>query len=584
MMYDNRVLLVRLLGYVRNYLGIFLLGVVATVAMAVTQPAIAAMLKPLLDGAFIDKDPLYIRWVPIGLVALFFLRGVTSFVSVMAFAWLSSKVVLDFRIVMFEKTLRLPARFYDEHVVGKLISKFTNDVTQVTASATDALLIIVRDSVQVVGLILWLMYLDWRLSLSILAIIPVIYGVVVVAGRRLRAVSLKLQWAFGDLTHILGESLRGHKEVKIYGGQDYERKRFFFHANWVRRYQVKFRSTGALSVPVVEFLSAILMAIIIAMSTRAIQHDEMTAGDFMSFFAALALLLSPIKRLTKVNEPLQRSLAAAQSVFGLIDEAAERDAAPRRRVRLAGNIELSDVVFSYPQAGKPAINGLSLSVAANETVALVGASGSGKTTLAALIPRLYDIDAGHIRIDGRDLCDIALADLRDNIALVSQEVTLFNDTVTANVTYGSAGPVDAQRLHSVLAAAHAGDFVAEMPQGVDTLMGDNGVRLSGGQRQRIAIARALYKDAPILILDEATSALDSESERQVQAALDNLMRDRTTLIIAHRLSTIEKADRVVVLRRGAIVEMGSPTELLAAGGHYAKLYRTQFKQQGALDG
>ena len=583
-MAGNRELFVRLLGYVRNYLGVFLLGVAATVIMATTQPAIAAMLKPLLDGAFIDKDPLYIKWVPVGLVALFLLRGVTSFVSVVAFAWLSSKVVLDFRRVMFENALRLPTGFYDHHSVGKLISKFTNDVTQVTASATDALLILVRDSVQVAGLIFWLMYLDWRLSLLIITIIPVIYGVVVVAGRRMRRLSLKLQGAFGNLTHILGESLRGHKEVKVYGGQDYERKRFFFQANWVRRYQTKFQSTAALSVPVVELVSAILMAIIIAMSTEAIRQGEMTAGDFMSFFAALALLLSPIKRLTRVNDPVQRSLAAAQSVFGLIDETAERDTAPRRRVRLAGDIAFEDVVFNYPQADRPAIAGLSLTISAHETVALVGASGSGKTTLAALIPRLYDLDAGCIRVDGEDLRDIALADLRDNIALVSQDVTLFNDTVAANVTYGSAEPVDANRLRAALDAAYASDFVAQMSQGAATQIGDDGVRLSGGQRQRIAIARALYKDAPILILDEATSALDSESERQVQAALDNLMRNRTTLIIAHRLSTIEKADRVAVLDRGVIVEMGAQAELLAADGRYAQLYRTQFNRDRAHGG
>ncbi|MCK5727198.1 MAG: lipid A export permease/ATP-binding protein MsbA [Thiotrichaceae bacterium] len=564
-------LYLRLLGYIKPYIAFFIVGIISTILMASTQPAIAAMMKPLLDGAFVEKDQGYITWMPIVLIILFFIRGLTNFISTISFAWLSSKVVLDFRIEMFNKVLRLPTAFYDHNASGKIISKFTNDVTQVTASATDVLVTLIRDSVQVIGLIAWLFYLDWKLSLFIFALIPVIALVVVVVGHRLRFLSKKLQVSFGDLTHILGESLRGQKEVKMFGAQTYEKERFLDVANWVRRYQMKFRIASSISVPIVEMLGAFIMAYIIYLSTHRIEANQMTAGEFMSFFAALGLLLSPIKRLTKVNEPLQRSLAAAESVFGLIDKPAENNNNnSETHLKLQGNIQFKSIYFSYSGSEKPAINNLSLEIKQGQTIALVGSSGSGKTSLANLLPRLYEIQSGEILIGNYNIKDINLTTLRKHISLVSQDVMLFNDTLRANITYGTA-KIDEDKLLSAITTANAKDFIDNMPNGLNTHIGENGIKLSGGQRQRIAIARAIYKGAPILILDEATSALDNESEQLVQSALDNLKKNCTTLVIAHRLSTIKKADRIIVMHNSMITESGTHKELLLKQGEYWKL-------------
>ncbi len=574
----SKQLYMRMLTYLRPYTSLFAVGVVATVVLALTQPAIAALMKPLLD-AFVEKNQTVIFWMPIVLILLFSLRGISSFVSNMAFAWVSTKMVMNFRVDMFERVLSLPTRYFDNHAVGKIISKFTNDVTQVTASATTVLITMVRDTVQVTGLILWMIYLDWKLSLLLFALVPVLALVIYIIGKRLRIMSTRLQDSFGDLNHVLGEAIRGQKEVKIFGGQTYENRRLKEVANWVRRYQMKFQAASAISVPIVEIISAMVMALIIYLSASRIQADSMTVGEFMSFFTALGLLLAPIKRLTKVNEPLQRSLAAAESIFTLIDTPGEKDRVDKRvdnGVLFQGHIRFDNVSFYYEPGDKPAISHLNLEIKPQQTVALVGSSGSGKTTLANLLPRLYDINEGKILIDGKDIRDISLADLRSNIALVSQDVTLFNDTVAANITYGDMGEINRDGLMKAIRAANAEDFIEDMPEGLQTLLGENGVRLSGGQRQRIAIARALYKDAPILILDEATSALDSESEKKVQEALENLKQNRTTIIIAHRLSTIESANHIIVMQGGEIVESGQHQELLALEGVYAKLYHTQY--------
>ncbi len=574
---NSKQLYFRMLSYLKPYIGLFIVGIVATVILALTQPAIAAMMKPLLDGAFVEKDQAFIVWMPIILIILFSLRGLSSFASSMAFAWVSNKVVMDFRLDMFSKVLTLPTRFFDEHTVGSIISKFTNDVAQVTASATTVLVTMIRDTVQVIGLTAWMIYIDWKLSLLLLALVPLLAAVIHVLGKRLRNMSTKLQDSFGELNHVLSESIRGQKEVKIFGAQGYENQRMRDTANWVRRYQMKFQAASSISVPLVEIISAIVMAFIVYLSASRIENDSMTVGEFMSFFAALGLLLAPIKRLTKVNEPLQRSLAAAESIFTLIDTPGEVETARETTGdTFEGRISFENISFSYGNNDKLAIDQLSLEIPAHQTIALVGSSGSGKTTLANLIPRLYDVSSGKISIDGKDIHSISLTDLRNNIALVSQDVILFNDTVAANISYGEAKETDNKRLIAAIRAANAENFIKEMPDGMQTLLGENGLRLSGGQRQRIAIARALYKNAPILILDEATSALDSESEKLVQEALENLKRNRTTIIIAHRLSTIENADRIVVMEKGKIVESGTHQELLARQGAYAKLYNTQY--------
>ncbi|CAA6825380.1 MAG: Lipid A export ATP-binding/permease protein MsbA [uncultured Thiotrichaceae bacterium] len=573
---NSKNLYLRLLRQLKPYRALFIVGILATVLLAITQPAIAAMMKPLLDGAFVEKNEDYIFWMPIVLLLLFSVRGLTSFVSTIAFAWVSSKVVMDLRLTMFDRVITQKTTFFDNNAVGRIISKFTNDVSQVTASATTVLVTLVRDSVQVIGLIAWMFYLDWKLSLILFAFVPVIAAVVYFIGKRLRVASNKSQESFGNMNHVLGEAIRGHKEVKMFGGQDYERQRMKEVANWVRRYQMKFQTASSLSVPIVEMISAFVMAYIIYLSTNRIEAEQMSVGTFMSFFGALGLLLAPIKRLTKVNEPLQRSLAAAESVFGLIDTVGEKEQkAANQDVLLKGNIEFDNVLFQYDEAEVHAINKLSLNIEANQTIALVGSSGSGKTTMANLLPRLYEINEGEIRIDGINIADLSLADLRRNIALVSQDVTLFNGTLANNIAYGEDG-IDDARVNAAIESANAKIFIDEMPHGLNTDIGEDGVKLSGGQRQRIAIARALYKDAPILILDEATSALDNESEKLVQAALENLKLNRTTIIIAHRLSTIENADKIIVMAKGEIVEAGTHTELLENDGQYANLYQNQF--------
>ncbi len=399
--------------------------------------------------------------------------------------------------------------------------------------------------------------------------------------RRLRRMYRGSQEAMQDITHVLGETIDAHKVVKIFGGQDYEKRRFFDATNRLRRFDIKQTVAASLNVPLVQILAAIALAVIIYLATMQAAQDKTTVGGFVSFITAMLMLLAPIKRLTGVNEALQRGLAAAEVVFGLLDRDSERDTGTRTLERARGAIRYEQVSLRYEPDGPLVLEDIDLAIEPGETVALVGRSGSGKTSLVNLLPRFYEPSSGRILLDGIDIAELRLADLRAQIALVSQEVVLFNDTVAANIAYGRLGSVSPEAIREAARAAHALEFIEQLPQGFDTLVGENGVKLSGGQRQRLAIARALLKNAPILILDEATSALDTESERQVQAALDNLMRGRTTLVIAHRLSTIEKAHRIVVLEGGRIVETGDHASLLAAGGTYARLYRQQFEAQHA---
>jgi len=573
---SNKKLYFRLLSQLKPYRAVFAIGIIATILLAITQPAIAAMMKPLLDGAFVEKDQTYIFWMPIFLLLLFTVRAITTFISGVSFAWISSKVVMDLRMQMFNRVITQKTAYFDNNAVGRIISKFTNDVTQVTESATTVLVTLVRDSVQLMGLIAWMLYLDWKSTLLVFIIVPMIAAVIYIIGKRLRVQSKNSQDSFGNMNHVLGEAIRGHKELKIFGGQSYEVNRMEDVANWVRRYQMKFTIASSLSIPIVQILSAFVMAAIIYISTHRIESDQMTVGTFMSFFAALGLMLAPIKRIAKINEPMQRSLAAAESVFSLIDLEGERESQKEDpSLTLKGKIQFDDVVFQYDGVDSPAINHLSLEVKPFETIALVGSSGSGKTTLANLLPRLYELNSGQILIDDMDIADMALVDLRRNIALVSQDVTLFNAPLLENIAYGD-NHIDEARVKAAIKAANAEDFINEMTDGLNTDIGEDGVKLSGGQRQRIAIARALYKNAPILILDEATSALDNESEKLVQSALENLKQNRTTIIIAHRLSTIESADKIIVMAKGEIVEMGTHNQLLEQDGQYANLYQNQF--------
>jgi subfamily B ATP-binding cassette protein MsbA len=573
-------LYLRLLRYVKPYWGVFALSILGMLITAATEVALPVAVKPFLDGTFVNKDPFLVTWVPVLMVLLYVIRGSGAYIGTYASAWVGNKVVMDLRDQMFRRMLALPLGYFHDNTTGNLISRFTFDAAQVTAAATNVVMVLVKDSVTILGLLAYLLYIDWKLTLISLIMIPPIAVVVRYFNVRLRNMSRKTQQAMGDITQVLQETIECNKVVKVFGGQDYEAKRFMETSNRLRGFSMKQTAAAAANVPIVQLLAAIAVAVVVYYATVQAQSDATTVGGFVSFLAAMLLLTPPLKRLTGVAEYLQRGLAAAESVFALLDEKPETDEGkvPLRRAR--GDIGFRQVSFRYARADQQALKNITLSISAGETIALVGSSGGGKTTFANMVPRFYHADSGVITIDGHDIESLALADLRRNISLVSQEVALFNDTVAANIAYGQAAGASRQAIQRAAEAAHALDFIREMPQGFDTLIGENGVRLSGGQRQRLAIARTVLKDAPILILDEATSALDSESEKHVQSALEQLMHGRTTIVIAHRLSTIEKADRIVVLDKGEIAQIGTHAELLAEGGIYAKLHSIQYAVGG----
>ncbi|HEV7391537.1 MAG TPA: lipid A export permease/ATP-binding protein MsbA [Burkholderiales bacterium] len=570
-------LYLRLLRFVKPYRGVFALALLGMMLVAATEPALPAMLKPLLDGTFVDKNERIMTWMPIAIVVLFIVRGIAEYLSSYSINWVGNRVVMDLRNAMFDKLLQLPAPYYDNYPAGNLISKVTFDVTQVTTAATTVLTVLFRDGLAAVGLLGWMLWLNWKLTLLSLAMTPAIIIVVRLISIRLRNSSRDVQRSMGDVTQVLQEAIEGHKVVKLFGGRQYEAGRFDSEANHVRRYLMKQATAAALSVPIVQLIAAVALAFIVSLATMQSSANEITVGGFVSFVTAMLMLNAPLKRVTSVNEPLQRGLAAAESVFALIDEPGEPDSGTVKIARASGALRFDRVSFAYPGAERLALENFDLSIAPGETIALVGPSGSGKTTVANLVPRFYHVTRGRMILDGHDLENLKLESLRANIALVSQDVVLFNDTVAANIAYGTMKRVSEADIVAAARAAHALDFIEQMPQGMQTLVGENGVRMSGGQRQRLAIARALLKNAPILILDEATSALDSESERHIQAALETLIQGRTTIVIAHRLSTVERADRIVVLQQGRIVEVGSHPQLIASNGLYARLYRTQFQ-------
>ncbi len=575
---SSRQLYLRLLSHVRPHARVFALALLGMIAAAATEPLFPMLMKPLLDGGFAAGagpvlPPIFFA---LALVGIFVVRGVLTFVGHYCMAWVADKVVLDLRAAMFARLVRFPTRLFDDQSSGVLLSRVAYDVANVSAAATTALTVVVRDTIVIIGLLAWLLILNWKLTLISLAIAPLVALFVRVLSHRLRSMARASQHAMGDVVHVLEETLECHRVVKIFGGQEYEARRFQRAIGQLRGFNMRQKVPEALITPVTHFLAASAMAVIVYVALQESLESRTTVGEFASLFTAFLMLFTPIKHLTQVNATLQRGLAAAESVFGMIDAPVEEDRGTVALPRARGEIAYEGVSFTYETRTAPALCEVSLLVRPGETLALVGSSGSGKTTLVNLLPRFYAPDAGRITLDGHDIQALTLDSLRGNIALVSQDVVLFNDTVYANIAYGRLSGTSEKDVIAAAEAAHAMDFIRGMPEGLQTLIGENGLRLSGGQRQRLAIARALLKNAPVLILDEATSALDSESERQVQAALDTLMRGRTTIVIAHRLSTVERAERIAVLAEGRVVESGRHAELLARGGIYARLYRIQF--------
>lgn len=567
----------RLASYAIEHWRYLILALIALIITALTQPLFAAYMKPLLDGTFMEKDPQVIRWAPVAILAIFLLRGVSGFLSSYAMTWVGRSVVTKLRTELFDRLLHLPLKFYDQNNSGQLVTRMIYQVEQVAVAATKGLTILVQDTVSVIGLLGWMFYLSWELTLIVLLSAPFIAAIISYVTKRFRRLSNQIQDSVGEVTQVTSEAINSIREIRIFNGMEYETKRFDEINQRNRKSMMKHVITDRLSMPIVHFIVAIALAIVIYVATQGSLLERFSPGAFMSFMTAMLILLDPIKRLTNVNATLQSGIAAGESIFNLLDAASETDAGTRKLDRARGAFEFKHVGFRYNEDGEEVLKDITFSVKPGEKIALVGHSGSGKTTLVNLLPRFYDYSSGEIRLDGYRLPELTLSSLRQQFAYVGQDVTLFNDTVRNNIAYGKMRDVSQAQLEAAAQAAYALDFINKLPQGFDTLIGENGALLSGGQKQRLAIARAILADAPILILDEATSALDTRSERHIQRALETLLENRTTFMIAHRLSTIEKADRILMMEAGRIIESGTHQALLEKNGAYAKLYHLQFE-------
>jgi subfamily B ATP-binding cassette protein MsbA len=564
----------RLVAYVWPHRGVFLLGVLGAMVFSVSMVSFTVFAKFFGDGTFENRDPRTIIWLPIALIALFLLRGLGDFTQTYCMGWVGRQIVKRLRGQLFDRLLQLPVSYYDRNSTAVLQSRLTYNTEQIGQAATDSIVVSVRESLTILGSIIALFVINAKLALISLTMGPLVAWLVTLINRKFRRYSRRIQDSMGDITRVAKETLDAPRVIKVYNAQSYQSSQFEVVNEHNRRSNMRLVLTKGLSNPVVQMVTAVGAAFILSIAISDAIHGRMSMGDLLAFLVALVGIAQPLRSLIGVSGPMQQGIAAGQSIFEMLDEPPEPGGGDRVANRVRGDIVFDDVSFAYPAGKGQALEHVSLSVAAGEMLAIVGRSGSGKSTLVNLLPRFYDVSSGSIRVDGCDVRDYELSSLRQQIALVSQDIVLFNDTIRANIAFGRR--VSPETVEQAARAAHVLEFISDLPAGLDTVVGDRGILLSGGQRQRVSIARALLKNAPILILDEATSALDTESERIIQAALERLMRDRTTLVIAHRLSTVEKADRIVVVDNGRVVELGTHAELLARDGAYASLHRLQF--------
>lgn len=572
-----KVIYGRLWRYVTPHKLIGLVAVVAMITTAMVEMALVSLLEPLTDEALVAKRLETVRWIPYAFMAIFVLRGISGFATESSLGWIGRRVISDLRRQVFGKLLTLPTKFFDSHAAGPLLSRMSYNVEMVAESVTSVVTIAVRDVMTVIAAFAIMTYQSPRLTIFVAVLFPVVAILVRLLGVAFRRYSARIQDSVGEVTQMTDEVIRGNWVVKAFGGYQHERGRFAETDSRNRKQHMKLIRVRSLGVAVTQVVFGFGIALVVYFAGQESLKDALTAGQFIVFFSAMMWMLQPVRRITNVNATLQRGVAGADSLFQIIDETNEIDTGRLVKDRVNGDVLFEHVDFSYHGESAAVLRDVRIEIPAGTTVAIVGHSGSGKSTLASLLPRFYDVDSGVIRLDGIALTEYTLASLRDNISVVSQDVTLFNDTIRANLVYG--GDYSEEAIVAAADAAHVMDFVNDLPDGLDTEVGERGSLLSGGQRQRIAIGRALLKDAPVLILDEATSALDTQSERRIQDALNTLMKDRTTLVIAHRLSTVEKADRIIVLDAGRIVEAGTHAELLEQGGHYAALYQMQFSDK-----